>query len=98
MSSGPPDIRALSVEAYRGAIPGLAALTVDAVNDGSGVNFLAGVTEAETGAWWTGRVDAVAAGVITPFVAFDDDRIVGSVLLIRSVNATDPDDNAWAHL
>jgi GNAT superfamily N-acetyltransferase len=80
----------LSVEAYRGAIPGLAALTVDAVNDGSGVNFLAGATEAETSAWWSARIDAVAVGAITPFVAVDDDRIVGSVLLIRSVNANSP--------
>lgn len=90
MSSVPPDIRELSVEAFRAAIPGLAALTVDAVDGGSGVNFLAGVTETETGAWWTGRIDAVAAGVVTAFVAFDDGRVVGSVLLIRSVNANSP--------
>lgn len=90
MSSRSPDIRALSVEAFRAAIPGLAALTVDAIDDGSGVNFLAGATEAETGAWWTARIDAIEAGVITPFLAFDADRVVGSVLLIRSVNANSP--------
>ena len=90
MSPGHPDIRELSVAAYRAAIPGLAALTVDAVDAGSGVNFLAGVTEAETATWWMARIDAVAAGVITPFVAFDDGRVVGSVLLIRSVNANSP--------
>jgi GNAT superfamily N-acetyltransferase len=78
------------VTAFRSAIPGLAAITVDAVESGSGVNFLAGATEAETGAWWEARTDAVASGTITVFVALDGDRIVGSTLLERSTNANSP--------
>ncbi len=35
-------------------------------------------------------IAAVADGTITPFVAFDDDRVVGSVLLFRSRNPNSP--------
>lgn len=86
----PIEIRALDPEAFRAAIPGLAALTVDAVESGSGVNFLAGATLAETGKWWDARTSAVDAGVITVFVALDGERIVGSTLLERSTNANSP--------
>ncbi len=86
----PIEIRALDSEAFRAAIPGLAALTVDAVESGSGVNFLTGATDAETGAWWSARTAAVDAGVITVFVALDDGRIVGSTLIERSTNANSP--------
>ncbi len=84
------DIRELSAEAYEAAIPGLAALLVDAVDGGASVNFLAGVTESEAAAWWTERIELVQSRVITPFVAFADERVIGSVLLIRSVNVNSP--------
>ena len=77
-------IAALSGAAYEAAIPGLAALVVDVVDGGASVNFLAGVDEATVAAWWSARTDAVSDGTVTPFVAFDLDRVVGSVLLIRS--------------
>ena len=77
-------IAALSAAAYEAAIPGLAALVVDVVDGGASVNFLAGVDEATVAAWWSARTDTVADGTVTPFVAFDLDRVVGSVLLIRS--------------
>jgi GNAT superfamily N-acetyltransferase len=78
------------VDAFRAAIPGLAALTVDAVEGGSGVNFLTGATQAETGAWWEARAAGVASGAITVFVARDGDQIVGSTLLERSTNPNSP--------
>jgi GNAT superfamily N-acetyltransferase len=84
------EIRALDAGAFRAAIPGLAALTVDAVEAGSGVNFLAGVTEAETAAWWAARIGAVEAGVVTVFVALDGERVVGSTLIERSTNPNSP--------
>ena len=86
----PTEIRALDADAFRAAIPGLAALTVDAVEGGSGVNFLAGATEDETAAWWAARTGPVEAGVVTVFVALDGDRIVGSTLIERSTNPNSP--------
>ena len=83
-------IAALSVADYEAAIPGLASLLVDAVDGGASVNFLAGVDEAAAAGWWRGRIGAVADGTISPFVAFDGERVVGSVLLIRSPNPNSP--------
>ncbi len=90
LDTSPIEIQALDSKGFRAAIPGLAALTVDAVERGSGVNFLAGATTAETGAWWTARTDLVDAGVITVFVARDGERVVGSTLIERSTNANSP--------
>jgi GNAT superfamily N-acetyltransferase len=89
-AAAPALIRELDADAYRAAIPELARLVVDAVASGAGVNFLAGVTIDEAAAWWTARIDQVADGRITAFVAVDRSAIVGSVLLIRSPNANSP--------
>ena len=75
---------------YEAAIPGLAGLLVDAVDSGAGVNFLAGLDEATAAAWWRDRIAAVADGTISPVVARDGTRVVGSVLLIRSRNPNSP--------
>lgn len=87
-----PLIAALDAAGYEAAIPGLAELIVDAVEGGASVNFLAGVTTAETAAWWRARLALVADGTITPFVATEpgSGRIVGSALLIRSRNPNSP--------
>lgn len=86
----PADILALDVDAYRAAIPGLAGLTLDVVDGGASVNFLADVTAAEAAAWWEARAESVADGVTTAFVASSAGRIVGSVLLIRATQANAP--------
>ena len=86
----PVTIRELDADGYRAAIPGLAALLVDAVDGGASVNFVAGVTEAQAAAWWTERIDQVRDGVITPLVAVDGETVVGSLLLIRSTNPNSP--------
>jgi GNAT superfamily N-acetyltransferase len=88
-------IRELDADEYRAAIPGLAALIVDAVDSGAGVNFLAGVTHDEAAGWWTERIDLVRRGVISAFVALDGETIdpetiVGCTLLIRSTNPNSP--------
>jgi ribosomal protein S18 acetylase RimI-like enzyme len=84
-------IEAIDPASYDGAIEGLAALLVDAVESGAAVNFLAGVTLDEAAGWWAARSDAVRAGMITVFVARDEgDRIVGSTLLDRSTNQNSP--------
>ena len=93
-----PEIVALDSDEYVAAIPGLAALLLDAVEGGASVNFLAGVTAGEAEAWWTERIPQVADGTITAFVArgpgSDGDgasrAIVGATLLIRSRNQNSP--------
>ena len=84
------DIRELSVDEYRGAIPSLADLIVDAVAGGASINFLADVTHDEAAAWWHALETEVEAGVVTPFIAFVNGRIAGSTLLMRSVKANSP--------
>ncbi|HEX5825219.1 MAG TPA: GNAT family N-acetyltransferase [Candidatus Limnocylindrales bacterium] len=94
----PYEIVALDADAYVAAIPDLASLLLDAVAGGASVNFLAGVTATDAAAWWTARVPAIAAGTTTAFVARSVDSghradggiIVGSTLLIRSVNQNSP--------
>ena len=83
-------IEDLSEAAYRAAIPELAALLVDAVDGGASVNFLAGLDPATAAGWWAARAEAVGTGTISPFVALDGTRLVGSTLLIRSTNSNSP--------
>ena len=83
-------IRALDAAGYRAAIPELADLILDAVEGGAGVNFLTGVRHDEAAAWWQAREGDVSSGVVTPFVAVDGERVVGSVLLMRSTNPNSP--------
>jgi GNAT superfamily N-acetyltransferase len=93
------DITELDADGYAAAIPGLAALLVDAVEGGAAVNFLAGVTAEQARAWWAARVPQVADGTISAFVArwrgsgangADAGDIVGSTLLVRSRNQNSP--------
>jgi GNAT superfamily N-acetyltransferase len=78
------------------AIPALAALILDAVADGTGVNFLTGATLDETAAWWFERAPLVDDGTLTAFAAVETDgtdrpeQIVGSAILIRSRNQNAP--------
>ncbi|MBA2756838.1 MAG: GNAT family N-acetyltransferase [Chloroflexi bacterium] len=85
-------VEALDAPRYRATIDGLAALLVDAVERGAGVNFMAGVTTAETRSWWLARADQVADGMIVPIVALEagGGRVVGSVLLIYSATPNSP--------
>ena len=67
--------------------PGLAALLVDAVDSGAGVNFLAGVTRDEAAAWWADRIDLRArAASISAFVALDDGERDRRLHAARSVD------------
>ena len=89
-ASPPVTIHELDADGYPAAIPGLAALLVDAVDSGASVNFLAGVTQADAAEWWTQRIDLVRDRVISAFVADDGEVVIGSVLLIRSTNPNSP--------
>ncbi|HEV2005351.1 MAG TPA: GNAT family N-acetyltransferase [Candidatus Limnocylindrales bacterium] len=87
-----PAIDALDPAGYEAAIPGLAALIVDAVQGGASVNFMRDLTESEAAAWLVARVPDVADGTISAFVARDSEigTIVGSTILIRSRNTNAP--------
>jgi GNAT superfamily N-acetyltransferase len=96
------EVVGLEPDGYVAAIPGLAALILDAVAGGASVNFMADVTDAEAQAWWTARIPQVADGTITALVAREADPgsevaatthgggIVGCTLLMRSPNANAP--------
>jgi len=83
-------VEALDAPTYRQAIDGLAALLVDAVDSGAGVNFMAGVTVDQAREWWTSRIDGVEAGMVVPIVARDGERIVGSTVLLYAWNPNSP--------
>ena len=77
----------IDAAAMRAAIPELAALLVDAVDGGAGVNFVAPLDPRVATEWWTARVALVEAGTISPILARDPDaggRLVGCVLIIRA--------------
>jgi GNAT superfamily N-acetyltransferase len=84
------DVRELDVDGYRRAIPELAELIVGAVAHGASINFTADVTVELAAAWWQARIDTVASGQTSAFVALVDGRIVGSTLLVRSLNQNSP--------
>lgn len=83
-------VQPLEATAYRDAIEGLAALVVDAVDSGAGVNFLAGVTTDQAREWWKARIEGVEAGMVVPIVARDGERIVGSTVLLYAWNPNSP--------
>ncbi len=79
------------VDTYEAAIPGLAELLVDAVEDGASVNFLAGLDAATAATWWRDRSAQVADGTITAFVATNAaGTILACTLLLRSPNPNSP--------
>lgn len=83
-------IRELDVDAFRRAIPQLVELTLDAVAGGASINFLADTSATQIEAWWTARIDSVAAGLTSPFVADAGGRLAGCTLLVRSGNPNSP--------
>ena len=85
-------VEALAPVGFEAAISDLGDLILDAVEDGTGVNVLAGATQAQARGWWRERRDQVDDGTITVFVArrAEDARIIGSAILIRSRNQNAP--------
>jgi GNAT superfamily N-acetyltransferase len=84
------EIRELDLAAYRRAIPDLVELTLDAVAGGAAINFLADTPAERIRAWWEARVESVATGLTTPFLAAMGGRVVGSTQLVRSGNPNSP--------
>lgn len=74
-------VRRLDRLAAEAAIPALAAILVDAVENGASVNFLAGFAQADGEAFWRGQIEAIGAGGRILIVAALDGRIVGTVVV-----------------
>ena len=74
-------IRALTAAEAQQRIDELSAILIDAVAHGASVNFLAGLTEEEAGAFWRGQIPGIADGSRILIVAEQDEMIIGTVVL-----------------
>lgn len=61
--------------------PGLAALLLDAVDDGASVGFMGSLTDEEARVWWNSLAADLTTGRVVLWAAVDGDRLVGSVQL-----------------
>jgi GNAT superfamily N-acetyltransferase len=86
----PATVEALDADEFADALSDLGELLADAVDSGSAVNFLRGLTPADAEAWWAARASAVAAGAFLPIVARIDDRIVGVAVLVPTGKQNSP--------
>jgi GNAT superfamily N-acetyltransferase len=64
-------------------VPALAALLVDAVDDGASLGFLSGLGEHEAAAWWRAKSGAVADGSVAVWVARTASGVSGTVSLVH---------------
>ena len=77
-------IRALDPAADAALLPGLAAIMVEAVAGGASIGFMAGFSQAESLAWWQGRLAAAAQGEVLIVIALDDGGVAGTVSLVHA--------------
>lgn len=75
-------IRAIDATEAQARLRELAAILVDAVKHGASVNFMAGLSEAEAGAFWQAQLPALGSGEKRLLVAEDGFRLVGTVMLM----------------
>ncbi|WP_405659969.1 GNAT family N-acetyltransferase [Streptomyces sp. NBC_01166] len=62
----------------------LAALLIEAVEDGASVGFLAPLDRAAAAIWWRERAAAVEAGSHQVWIARDDERLAGTIGLVKA--------------
>jgi GNAT superfamily N-acetyltransferase len=62
-------------------LDGLADVILDCIDGGASVGFLYGVTREDLKAFWRDTLAAVETGAAMLFVARDDEKLVGTVLL-----------------
>jgi GNAT superfamily N-acetyltransferase len=86
----PVTIGALDADEFAEALEELGELLADAVDSGSSVNFLRGLTPVDGAAWWAARSTAVAAEAFLPIVARIDERIVGVAVLVPTGKQNSP--------
>lgn len=63
------------------AAPGLAALLLDAVDDGASVGFTASLTSEQATAWWTSLAPDLTGERVILWAAHDGERLIGTVQL-----------------
>jgi GNAT superfamily N-acetyltransferase len=86
----PVAIARLDADGYAAAVSELGEVLADAVDSGSSVNFLRGLTPDDAAAWWAARATDVAAGAFLPIVARIDGRIVGVAVLVPTGKQNSP--------
>ena len=74
-------ITRLSTEDFDRAVPALAELLVDAVAGGASVGFVQPFGTVDATAWWRDQAPAVAGGRLWLWLAYNDDRVVGTISL-----------------
>ncbi len=81
-----------SIDAAEAArlLPELAALLVDAVAGGAGVNFMAGFTLAEAAAYWSRQIEGLAAGDRAWIVAEEGGALAGTVMCVFAPQPNQP--------
>jgi GNAT superfamily N-acetyltransferase len=78
-----------AVEAAR-LLPGLASLLVDAVENGAGVNFMAGFQPAEAEAYWRRQIEGLEAGDRVWVVAEEEGALAGTVMCVFAQQPNQP--------
>lgn len=76
-----PSIRTLEASEAEARLGELADILVDAVAHGASVNFMAGFSAEEGGAFWRGQIAGLATGEKRLFVADDGERLVATAVL-----------------
>lgn len=77
-------IRELTVGEYEGCLLHLGALLIDAVESNAGVSFMHPLSPDIAEAFWRKQVGDLSTGAAHHFVAEDNGRIIGTVLLHRA--------------
>jgi len=77
-------IRELDAREAEARLGELAAILVDAVENGASVNFLAGLAAGEAAEFWRGQLAGLADGSRHLLVADDGQRLIGTVVLTKA--------------
>ena len=75
-------VRVLTPEDAKAAVPALAEVLIDCVERGASVSFMAPLSRDRAEAFWTEVAEAVARGERALLAAFEGDRLTGTVQLI----------------
>ena len=83
-------IRTLDPDTDAALLPDLAAMMVEAVVGGASIGFMAGFSQADSLAWWQGRMAAAAEGEVQILVALDHGGVAGTVSLVPAAMPNQP--------
>lgn len=84
------EIRRLDADEAREQLDELAAVLVDCVRGGASVSFLAGLSQEDARAFFTGLLPEIEAGTRVLVAAFDRGRLVGTVQMIHATQPNQP--------